>query len=368
MGKIFYSVAGEGRGHATRVRTVVEELRQEHDVVLFAPHVAFKFLDEVYHDAVDVEVRRIPGLQFCYQGRRVSYARSIRESLPYLKNLPQLVNSMERMLREESPDLIITDFEPALPRAAKRLGLPFLSFDHQHFLTAFDLSSLPWSLWMKAQSIATSINWFYTGQRETIISSFFSTPLRPHCENVTSVGVLLRRELQDVRPVHDRHLLVYLRRFAPPKLMQALRRSGREVFIYGLGEQPRDGNLYFHEVNETGFLDDLIHCDALISNAGNQLVGEALSLRKPVLAIPEEGNFEQSINAHFLDQTGYGIGRDAHLFRDEYLKQFLENVPAFRERIEPSHVIGNTAALDAIRRHLPLAVPETESVEVARVA
>ena len=367
MGKIFYSVAGEGRGHATRVRTIVEELRQEHDVVLFAPHVAFEFLNDVYHDAVDVEVRRIPGLQFCYNGRRVSYFRSIRQSLPYLQQLPKLVNSMEQMLKDERPDLIITDFEPSLPRAARRLGLPFLSFDHQHFLTAFDLSSLPWPLWMKAKSIAMTINLFYTGQRETIISSFFSTPLRPGCENVTSVGVLLRRELQQVRPVDDRHLLVYLRRFAPPRLMQALRQCGREVLIYGLGEKPRDGNLYYHEVNETGFLDDLISCHALISNAGNQLVGEALSLRKPVLAIPEEGNFEQSVNSHFLDQTGYGIGRDANSFTDEYLTSFLNRVPEFQERIEPQNLIGNEAALEAIRRHLPAPVP-VPTEEIVRVA
>src|SRR5579872_3518851 len=100
MGKIFYSLAGEGRGHATRVRTVVEELRHEHDVVLFASHVAFEFLEEIYRDASDVEVRQIPGLQFCYQQRRVSYFHSIRQSLPYLKQLPRLVTSMERMLRE----------------------------------------------------------------------------------------------------------------------------------------------------------------------------------------------------------------------------------------------------------------------------
>ncbi len=367
MGRVFYSVAGEGRGHATRVRTVVEELRQEHEVVLLAPHVAFEFLDDIYHDSEDVEVRRIPGLQFCYNGRRVSYFSSIRQSVPYLRQLPELVNSMERMLRDEQPDLIITDFEPALPRAAKRLGLPFLSFDHQHFLTSFDLSSLPLPLWLKAQSIALSINLFYSGQRETIVSSFFTPPLRHGCGNVTSVGVMLRRELQQADPHDERHLLVYLRRFAPPRLMDALRRCGREVSIYGLGELPREGNVRYFEVNETGFLDDLINCHALISNAGNQLVGEALSLKKPVMAIPEEGNFEQSVNAHFLAQTGYGVGHDAASLTDEHLKQFLEQVPEIRERIDPSQVIGNAAALEAIRRYLPIPT-NNMSDAVVRVA
>ncbi len=374
MGKIFYSVAGEGRGHATRVRTVVEELRHEHEIVLFAPHVAFEFLDDVYHETDHVEVKRIPGLQFCYKRRRVSYADSVWKSIPYLRNLPNLVDSMERMLRDERPDLIITDFEPSLPRAARRMGLPFLSFDHQHFLTTFDLSSLPWPLWMKAKSIAMSINLFYSGQRETIVSSFFSSRLLPNRGDVTSVGVMLRRGLQQVSPVDERHLLVYLRRFAPPRLMEALHRCGRNVNIYGLGERPRDGNLRFFEVNETGFLDDLINCHALISNAGNQLVGEALCLRKPVLALPEEGNFEQSVNAHFLAQTGYGSIADAVTFTDKQLTHFLDQVPAFRERIEPRSVNGTADALAVIRRHLPvpihMPIPTSNStpLAVARVA
>ncbi len=366
MGKIFYSVAGEGRGHAVRVRTIVEELRREHEVVLFAPHIAYEFLDHVYQDATDVDVRRIPGLQFCYRQRRVSYLHSIWQSLPYLQNLPHLVTSMERLLRDEQPDLIMTDFEPVLPRAARRLGLPFVSFDHQHFLTTFDLSSLPWPLWLKAKSIASSINLFYTGQRETIVSSFFSTRLRRDVGHVTSVGVMLRRELWHVRPSDQRHLLVYLRRFAPPRLMEALRRSGREIKIYGLGALPRDGNLHYFEVNETGFFEDLAHCHALISNAGNQLVGEALCLRKPVLALPEEGNFEQSINGHFLAQTGYGVSRDASVFTEEQLTEFLDQVPILREQIEPEAVIGNAAALAAIRRHLPR--PVQVPLDVARVA
>ena len=307
MGKIFYSVAGEGRGHATRVKTVVEELKSQHDVVLFAPHVAFDFLSQIYQWDARVEVRKIPGLQFCYSGRRVSYLQSVTKSIPYLRELSQLVNQFELAIRQEQPDLMITDFEPALPRAAKRLGLPFVSFDHQHFLTAFDLSTLPWPLWLKAQSIAASINLFYC----------------------------------------------------------ALRACGRDVFIYGLGDQPRDGNLCFFDVDESGFIDDLVNCHALITNSGNQLVGEALSLRKPVLVMPEEGNFEQAVNAHFLTKTGCGIGYDARSFTTDDLSNFLEQVPELRLRINPDSVVGNGRAFEAIRRYLP--PPVSRPAEVAEV-
>jgi uncharacterized protein (TIGR00661 family) len=353
MGRIFYSVAGEGRGHAIRVRTIVEELRREHQVVVFASHVAFDFLNDVFHGSWNVEVRRIPGLCFQYRGRRVSYLNSIRHSIPYLQRLPNLVGTMERLIREQSPDLAITDFEPALPRAARRTGLPFVSFDHQHFLTSFDLSSLPWLLRWKARSIALPVNLFYSGQRETIVSSFFSAPVHQNHAKVTSVGVMVRRELQKAHPCDEGHLLVYLRRFAPPRLMEALRRCGRRVVIYGLGERPCEQNLQYCEVSEVGFLDDLVNCHALISNAGNQLVGEALWLRKPVLAIPEEGNFEQSINGHFLSQSECGRAIDADAVTEQVLSEFLKDVPAYRERINPESVFGNARAIEAISRHLP---------------
>ena len=139
--------------------------------------------------------------------------------------------------------------------------------------------------------------------------------------------------------------------------MEALRRCDRDVLIYGLGGRPRDGHLRYIEVNETGFLDDLIHCQALISNAGNQLVGEALSLRKPVLAIPEEGNFEQAVNGHFLSLSGYGISRDADRFQPDDLKKFLHQASIIRERIDPEEVVGNQAAMTTIRRYLPTISP-----------
>ena len=65
MSTIFYSMAGEGRGHATRVRTVVENLRANHRLVLFAPGAAHDLLAPLYAGS-EVEVRRIPGLVFHY--------------------------------------------------------------------------------------------------------------------------------------------------------------------------------------------------------------------------------------------------------------------------------------------------------------
>ena len=55
-------------------------------------------------------------------------------SLRYLVRLRELVQRLRRAIDREQPDLIVTDFDPALPRAALDAGVPFVSLDHQHFL------------------------------------------------------------------------------------------------------------------------------------------------------------------------------------------------------------------------------------------
>jgi uncharacterized protein (TIGR00661 family) len=356
MARIFYSMAGEGRGHATRVRTLVEGLRHDHQVTLLAPGDAHGLLERTYRGA-DVEILPLPGLRFQYNDHGLAYAWTIREGLRYLWRLPGLVGRLAEMLRSEKPDLVLTDFEPALPRAARRCGIPFVSFDHQHFLTTYDLSSLPWNLRLWAKALGAFVSLFYQGQVETIVSAFFSPPLRASCRNVVQVGVLLRPEIVVARRTHGDYLLVYLRREVPERVLGTLKNCGRPVRVYGLGDRPRDGRLEFCPISEQGFIRDLIGCHALVSTAGNQLVGEALYLRKPVFALPEQKNHEQFINAHFLQQSGAGVWSPMCKFDDRALGSFLDRCEELRSGIDPRKYNGNAAALAAVRRHLGHPVP-----------
>lgn len=63
MATIFNSLSGEGRGHATRVRAIVEELRRHHRIVIYTPGQAHDLLQPVYQGS-DITVRNIPGLLF----------------------------------------------------------------------------------------------------------------------------------------------------------------------------------------------------------------------------------------------------------------------------------------------------------------
>ena len=359
MSKIIYAVSGEGRGHAMRARTLIEELKSDHRIVVYAPHLAHDILSPAYRTDRAVAVRRIPGLRFHYaKARRLDFLGTGWRSLGYLSRLSAAVGRMVRDLEEEQPDLAITDFEPILPRAARRLGIPFISLDHQHFLTAYDLRSLPLRLRCYAAAMALVVRAYYRGQAATVVSSFYFPPLRRRVRGVTQIGVLLRPEILDARPQTGGHLLAYLRRFESRRVLAALADCGREVRIYGLGEAPDRGPLRFRPIDVEGFADDLASCRGLVTTAGNQLIGEAQYLGKPVLAMPERGNPEQEINAHFLRQSGTGMAVEMDAFTADHVRALLADAERLVARIDRRRLCGNSVALAQVQRYLPAATPE----------
>jgi uncharacterized protein (TIGR00661 family) len=358
MGKIFYAVSGEGRGHAARARAAIEDLRAEHEVVLYAPGHAFELLAPVYQNSA-VEVRPLPGLRFQYTAsRRLGYFKTACGNLGYLRALQRLFRTLVRDIEAAQPDLAITDFEPSLPRAARRCGLPFLSLDHQHFLVTYDLRSLPFGLRCHAGLMAQAVRACHRGQVHSIVSSFYFPPLRPGVDAVTQIGVLMRPEIRHARPESGRHLVAYLRRFQEPRVYRALAECGEEVRVYGLGARSDVGRLRFREVDVRRFAEDLATCRALVTTAGNQLVGEALYLGKPVLAMPESGNREQAVNAHFLRRSGTGLVSTMDAVTPGHVRALLDGSHRLTAGIDRRRLCGNPAALAIIRRHLaPAARP-----------
>ena len=353
MARILYSTCGEGRGHATRVRAVIEALRDEHEFAVLASGDAFSLLAPIYAGS-RVRVHRIAGLRFHYRADgRLALGKTARAAGGYLHRFSSLLSVVDSFVDREQPDLVITDFEPALPRVARRRGIPFVSIDHQHFLVAYDLSGLPLRLRWHASIMGAGVRLWHQGAMRTLISSFYFPPLRRrHQGAVQQVGVLLRPEVLEAPRRDGTHLVAYCRRFAGRRVLEALACTGREVRVYGLGAAPSSGHLSFHEVHPVRFVEDLASCAALISTAGNQLVGEALALGKPVFVMPEARNYEQYINAHFVRQAGVGDWVDMERVTASHLRRFLFEIDAHRARIDPSRMNGLPEVVASLRNLL----------------
>jgi uncharacterized protein (TIGR00661 family) len=357
MARIVISLCGEGRGHATRVATLLEHLASDHEILVYTWADALGFLRGRFPPGRgSVEVREIPGLVFQYTGGRLDVFRSVSSGLDYqARVLGPLVERLIDEIDAFGADLGIADFEPALPRACARQGIPLVSVDHQHFLLAYDLSALPatlkWHAWVMGYAV-----WMCTsGASATVVSAFFRPPLKRGWEHVVQVGPLLRREIRGATPVDRGFIVSYLRRHTPFSVLSALDDCGLPVRVYGLGARERFRNVEFREIDERRFVEDLVEARAVVAAAGNQLIGEALHLGKPLLVLPEGAHAEQSMNAHFLAAMGCGEFAPLEEVTRERIAAFVERMDAFRPALDrvAGRLDGTDDVLAVLERHLP---------------
>jgi uncharacterized protein (TIGR00661 family) len=146
--------------------------------------------------------------------------------------------------------------------------------------------------------------------------------------------------------------LVYCRRTVPGNVIDALSGLEAEVRIYGLGAAPALGNLRFFEVSEANFIRDMASARCIVGSAGNQLIGEALYLGKPIFALPEHGQYEQEVNGHLLQRMGGGTFLEPQQLRRHHLLAFLEALPNYVGRVDREWAAGNQRAVEAIEAQL----------------
>ena len=136
-----------------------------------------------------------------------------------------------------------------------------------------------------------------------------------------------------------------------------LKRCGRECRVYGLRRDITDdvvnGNLRFRPFSEAGFIDDLRTAAGVVASAGFTLMGEAVYLHRPMLAVPIAGQFEQVLNARYLEREGYGLAADE--ISDERLGQFIERLPDFERSLARYEQDGNRDLLACLEKTLEAA-------------
>ncbi|MEM9585824.1 MAG: glycosyltransferase family protein [Planctomycetota bacterium] len=352
MARIVYTLSGEGLGHTTRAQAVIEHLVQRHHVCVYAPPISWQMLGDQFADHPRVTIRKLKCLNFRYFRKRLSYTATLASAAPFLLSLSTRVRRLAREMRTWGATHVLNDFEPIGARAAKQLDLPLIALNHQDFLTTIDAKPLPAPLGRRVRFLRLSTRLFCPNADRRIVSSYYAYPIIASLRlKVDRVGVLIRDVVASAKPVCGDHVLVYQRRHLPTSMYESLRRCGRTVLVYGLGSAPIDGNLRFLPRSDRRFVDHLRTAAALVCSSGNQLIGEALHLRKAILAVPESGNFEQQLNGYFLPTTGGGITVQPKDVRNTTIAQFLENVPRLMQSISDSEP-GNVTASQILDRVL----------------
>lgn len=352
--RILYGVVGEGMGHAMRSRVVLEHLfSRGHQVEIMASSRAADFLRR--HFGERAWVHRIHGMHIDYRDNRVRRGSTLWTNL--LQGslaLPRQLAAYFELLAEFHPDLVISDFDSFTYLYARLSRLPIVSIDNMQVINRCTLDEDAIAE-QKGEFLLTRA--FVKGKlpfcEHYYVSSFFAAPVRK--PRTTLVPPILRPEILAKTPTRGDHWLIYQTAEGYDALLDTLRALGVECRIYGmrrgLTEEVVDGNLRFRPFSEQGFIDDLASARAVVAGGGFTLLGEAVYLRKPVLAVPVGGQFEQFLNARYIQKLGYGRCAD-NLDDPATLRGFEAALSACEDNLASYAQDGNQLLFDALDARL----------------
>ncbi len=327
MARIWYSVLGDGMGHAIRSYSVIEKLKKEHDLIITAADKAYPFLKKIYGD----KVIRIEGNAFIYKDNKAMIGTTIRV---FLANFPyksrENFNKISKMLQESKPDLVISDFEPAAHYFSLLLKIPCISIDNVHTLSECKLR-LPTNLKLKLPYVKSFIKFLHPKSDYYILPAFAN--VKPKNSKKTKiVKPIIRDKIRKLTPSDKGFVLVYQTSPTNKKMLKALAKSNKNYKVYGMKKTKAAKNIKFKEFSEKKFLEDLKNCSYVIINGGFTVISEALYLGKPILSIPVKDQFEQEFNAYSLRDKGYGDYTEE--LTPEFLKSFEEKLKFYRKNIK----------------------------------
>jgi uncharacterized protein (TIGR00661 family) len=350
--RILYGVVGEGMGHATRSKVTIEHLMGAgHEVKIVVSGRAHAFLAKSFPDVVEIK-----GLTIRYVDNAMDTGGSVARNLLAAPGLlyENAAAYFDKVVHFE-PDAVVTDFDSFAYLYGKRHGLPVLSIDNQQIIARCKHDdAIKAGAKVDYQMTKAFVKAKLPGCDHYIITSFFNPPIRKKlAETTTLVPPILRQVILDAKPKArlGNHVLVYQTSTSDTRLVPTLNGIAREKFIvYGLRRNAVEGNCTIKDFSEEGFVKDLADAKAVVSNGGLSLIGEAIYLGKPIYSVPVQHQFEQIMNARYLEELGYGLGANA--VEGDLLKLFLAENARYAGRVARHTQDGNEVLFRTVDRVL----------------
>jgi uncharacterized protein (TIGR00661 family) len=330
-------------GHATRSQVVIDELLRRHDVRVVASGAAFRYLENRLP-----RVKEVFGPSFAMEEGEIRRWATVHQNFRRAPTqLPEAVKLWLGAVDEWHPEVVISDFEPLAGIYARATRTPLVCVDNINMLVRCrhdrEIIGEQRDDYLLARAVTRAM---VPSAGDYIITTFFKPPLARG--RTTLVPPILRPEIVATEPVRGDHLLVYSS--GEQTLLEALRSSGMPCRVYGMRGGPEggavEGNLEFRPRSNTGFVEDLRSARGVVAGGGFSLLSEAVYLGKPVLSVPLEGQFEQVLNARYLQREGFGMC--ALEVTPTVLPEFLARLEEFERALAGYEQVGNTVALTTI--------------------
>lgn len=359
---VVIGVNGIGMGHSVREGQIAQHLRgRGHRVrIVTTSEPRARYFREQGFTVLEAWMPKL--IEHGHRIRKRDLVRNnVRQVLPGLRCHRAVRHTLTA---DGVPDVFLTDYEPNVSRLAAHFRRPLISVDQQSKYRYLDLPPLPpYSQAPDRQRLRL----FAPHPDHAFICSFvpltsadpkleFLPPVLPDAvrnaptaseslctgyfshyfhhgpgPNVERLAALFR----DAHP--NRRLHLYVQSADLPQLTRHSR-----------------GNVEIRAFDRAGFLQDMARSEAVFSNAGFNLIAEAIALGKPLFLVPLP-TYDQHWCAHAVADAGLGVWsagldgkevrefllrvdglaaavrdhRDRHLASDprERIAQFLESMP-----------------------------------------
>lgn len=367
--RILYGVVGEGMGHATRSKTSLEWLVQHgHHVKVVVSNRAYKFLDKTFtsewprcSDAKEgqgaIDIIEIVGLTMKYVDNVFHEAASVAHNVLKAPGLvAENVGAYYDDVVRFKPQAVISDFDSFAYLYSRVHRLPVLSIDNQQIIQRCEIPDAAKEADRGAyRATKAFVKAKLPGCDKYVITSFFYPPVREkYADKTVLVPPILRKSILDAKPTpatEGKHFLVYQTSTSDTSLIPTLNALKDEKFIvYGLNRAETVGNCTLKTFSETGFVDDLASARGVISNGGYSLLGEAVALHRPVFSVPVQNQYEQILNAWYLQDLGYGAFETA--IAEEPLRAFVRRIPEYAAKVATFRHDSNAKLFETLRTTL----------------
>jgi uncharacterized protein (TIGR00661 family) len=285
--KILYSVQATGNGHISRAMELLPYLGRYGSVDIFLSGANSSL-------ALDAPIKyRSKGLSLFYTcNGSLNYGKMMRIILPLR------IAREVRDLPVEKYDLVINDFECITSLACARKKIPSVNFGHQaSFLS--DKTPRP----EKVNKIGEWVLRNYARATQHIGLHF-------ECYDSFIFSPIIKEEILLAEPERGNYITVYLPSYCDAQLKKVFQQFSDmnfEIFSHQVKSRQREGNIVFIPVDKKEFNRSLINCYGIITGGGFETPAEALYLKKKMISIPIQGQYEQQCNAAALKKLGVPV-------------------------------------------------------------
>jgi uncharacterized protein (TIGR00661 family) len=349
MAKILYSLAQNGRGHASRGYEIIRRLvKRKHQVLVLTGGDTYDPLEKALEKMDNVSMQKLPGLQFVYkENGKVDYMKTSLRNIPKIFFGNLTVNKIKQLIDKHHFDFAISDFEPYLPRAAKSKKISFITVDNQHRIIFEKLNTkLIESKHIPSYVVAAGV--VYASHplgSKCIVASVFKPNIsrkRIGKTDIIVVGPIIRKEVEELKKKVSKEdfVLVYVKSVLEKTILPVLEGINEKFVMYVSDPSGMKSykNVKFKAQSHTEFPKDLARCKAVVSSAGEQLMSEALYLGKPIFLMPEVGTFEQTLNGYYVRNAGVGDFKEVNKAKQEHILHFLAHLKEYETNIKKMEI------------------------------